>query len=280
MSATELTQALAGRMLPIIVKTAGYPTIICGAGGVILAAEDKSRIGQVHDGSARILRGEIDELAITEADIARMKGVRKAGYTCAIEYKGTRIGSVSIAGDPTDVRGEARLAAKVIELEMASTDRKEYTRQQVLAGMESVSAAAEQILAGTEHHLRLGDELEKAMADLQRRAQAATAALQLISDLAQRTNLLGINASVEAAHAGKQGAGFAVVAGEIRKLADRTRASTNEINGTLAEWQKSFGFVSRSLGESGEVAREQAEAIRSVTEEIQRIQLIVQALSE
>jgi len=258
----------------------GCLVIICGQGGVIKAAVDKDRIGQVHEGAARIVRGEVDEIAITAADVSQMKGVRRAGYNCLIRYQGRRVGSIAVAGEPDRVRGAARLAARVVEAEMGVMEQKGRIREEVWAGLENASAASEQILAGTEQHLGLGAELEKATADLQQRGRAASQALQLISDLAVRANLLGLNAAVEAAHAGRLGAGFVVVADEIRKLADRTKASAVEINSALAQWQKSFEFVSRTVSESGLVARQQADAIRAVTIEIQRIQAAVGALTE
>lgn len=95
--------------------------------------------------------------------------------------------------------------------------------------------------------------------------------IQVIDDIADQTNLLALNAAIEAARAGEQGRGFAVVADEVRKLAERTTTATKEIAGMISTIQKETGGAVESMEEGTEEVEKGRELANKAGESLRKI---------
>ena len=178
--------------------------------------------GQVSDQSGQVVNISTESSAAVEAQRTQ------------IEQVATAMNEMSATSQ--DVARSAALAANNAEQANSETLN---GRRMVEASVDGIEKLAEEI----ENSVNVINNLAEDSASIGR-------VLDVIKGVAEQTNLLALNAAIEAARAGEQGRGFAVVADEVRTLAQRTQQSTQEIEQMIARLQEGVGAAVKVMGTS------------------------------
>ena len=176
------------------------------------------------------------------------------------------------------------VATAVTEMGAAANDiakNAETTAATVNSVHDSAQLGAKKVQATIGCVGNLADSLVSAgdnMAQLKEKSDGITSVLDVIKGIAEQTNLLALNAAIEAARAGEQGRGFAVVADEVRTLAIRTQDSTAEITNIINELQSSTAEIANVVEQckeegvnSASMAKEAGEVLETIMTEMQTI---------
>jgi methyl-accepting chemotaxis protein len=195
------------------------------------------------------------------------------------------------------VRAQREQAAQVVESMQHMTLAAEQVTEQVADNQKTLGETCELIHQGDDLVRQASQSLQRlaremtssagSMHLLEQESQAITRVLDVISAIAEQTNLLALNAAIEAARAGEHGRGFAVVADEVRALASRTRASTGEIDSMIARLGQVTGATAASLSDSQRLTAEGVDltaranqVLDAITQAIARVEHTGQSIAQ
>ncbi|AZF46152.1 methyl-accepting chemotaxis protein [Pseudomonas sp. R2-7-07] len=205
-------------------------------------------LGQVFNGTVAKIHDLIERVGHTVAQVELQAGQVQtvsaqsnqavAGQRSQIEQVATAMNQMSSTAQEV-----ARSAAAAVGSARSVNDETVSGRGLVQSQQGSIARLATEI-----------DESVRVINQLAADSQAISSVLEVIKSIAAQTNLLALNAAIEAARAGEQGRGFAVVADEVRTLAQRTQQSTEEIEQMIGRLHSGVGAAVKAMGASHDTA--------------------------
>lgn len=176
----------------------------------------------------------------------------------------TAVHEMSAAAE--EVATNARLTANSA---LSSTEHCDEGKRVIERNQDSITNLAQQL-----------DNAAKTVGDLAKNAHDINTIISTISNISEQTNLLALNAAIEAARAGEQGRGFAVVADEVRVLSQRTHSSTVEIRDMIESLQQNSAEAVESMGRSRDLASSSVEDANDATAALEKITISIQEISD
>ncbi len=206
-----------------------------------------------------------DELAKTA--LAFNKMIEKI----AVIVKEVNVASRQLASHSKEIAVSSDTVSQGAQQQMATFEELSGSVQSNAVSASSANELAQKAVQSIEQVNEGMQNTIEAMMTIEKSSKQITEAVELITDITDQTNLLALNAAIEAARAGEHGRGFAVVADEVRKLAERSASSAGEITKLMNESSNQVKDGARLSAEAGRNLHEIVGVIMKIAEQLQAI---------
>lgn len=143
--------------------------------------------------------------------------------------------------------------------------------QDLSSSLTQITSALGQISVGIQNAGKSSEDILKNIKSTNDKTKDTDSVLEFIRNVANKTNLLGLNAAIESSRAGEAGKGFSVVAKEIRKLSSSSSESIKKIESVIKEIQQSVSTITGNVDEVNEVFQDQAVALEEIMSSIEKL---------
>ncbi|MCP1640719.1 methyl-accepting chemotaxis protein [Pseudomonas citronellolis] len=227
-------------------------------------------LGHMQDGQRGMLSGISASASRLAAAAEELSAVTEDGNQgLSQQHRELEQAATAVTEMTSAAEEVARNASATSETSQASNQLAQQSRNQVRTTLEEIGAMADGIQAVAQH-----------VQTLEAQANGIGKVLDVIRAVSEQTNLLALNAAIEAARAGEAGRGFAVVADEVRTLAHRTQDSTQEIEQMIEEIQQGTGRAVESMNESAQRSRATLERTRASGQTLEQVFETIGQISE